>query len=527
MIVPKKRYFIEALLCILLLGLGRSSSCWYLAPVTAVCGYALVWHLCARMKEKFISALLLFFLANLLHLSWMLSHPYGYIYAVWICTALIFAIPFAALSLFVIRSEKPSFRWTIGIAALFTLLEWSYTLLPCGYSFQTAALHLSWSNLPLQLSSYIGGIGLSFFVYWTNLLVFACLEKKPFFVSLVAIALFPYVLGALLLWHRVDEQTRFDSTHSPLRVALCQMEEPPDIFSRHLSPEALHTQEWLKVFSLLAPLHTGEVDLVILPEGAIPFPAQAPLFDARELPQNWQTSPYAMLSSLDICHLLAWSKKSSLLIGLEGRALDPRSNLRVYNSMYCILPDQKRAARYDKQLLIPFGEYIPNEFFRSWLSLYGIHDSFSAGEEVSLLRTHNAQIAPFICYEETFSSYAVEAARLAPDLLCSVSNDNWFPSIRRDHFELARLRAAEVGKPLVRSCNQGVSAAVDALGRTIKSRGETQEEGNGYIIANVSLYSPNAPFVAIGTNLMAAIFALLAVATLTPMPKKQKHSLLC
>jgi apolipoprotein N-acyltransferase len=330
----------------------------------------------------------------------------------------------------------------------------------------------------------------------------------------------------MLFWQRVEEQKNFDFSHSPLRVALCQMEEPPDVFSKGLSPEELHVKEWTKIFSILSTLRAGQVDLIILPEGAVPFPAQAALYDARRLPEEWlvsSTNKHPMLSSLDICRLIAWSKQSSILIGLEGHTLDPFSRLVAYNSMYCISPKQKKITRYDKQLLIPLGEYIPSEQFRTWLSQYGIHESFTPGEGPVLLTANTIQIAPFICYEEIFSSYVVEAARLQPNLLTSVSNDNWFPSIRTEHFELARLRTAEVGIPLLRSCNQGVSAAIDSLGRTIVSRGETQEKDNGYIIANVSLYSAPSFFLEFGNEFIVTILAFIAIVTLTPVPKKQKH----
>ncbi len=526
MSITRKRDFLEALCCILLLGMGQASSWWFLAPIAAVCGYALAWHLGKRCTSPFLTTLTLFSLANLLHFSWLISHPYAYIYAAWIVASILFAIPFALLSLLVVSKQQPNIHWTIGVAALFTLLEWSYTLLPCGFSFQSAALHLSWNGAPLQIASYIGGIGVAFVVYWTNLLAFLFLEKKISLSPLLLVAALPYVAGGFLLWHRLEEQNQFDGSHQPLRVALFQMEEPPDIFSSYLPPEELHAQEWHKIFSMLAPLRAGEVDLAIFPEGAIPFAAQSPLFDAKRLPNEWETSSYIKLSSLDICQLLAWSKKMSLLIGLEGRALDAKSVMKTYNSLFCIQPGQKNLSRYNKQLLIPFGEYIPSETFRSWLSLYGIHDSFSAGEESVLLTTPKATIAPFICYEETFSTYAVEAARLNPDLLASVSNDNWFPWVRKEHFELARLRAVEVGKPLIRSCNQGVSAAVDAMGRTIISRGERKETENGYTIATVSLYSPHTPFMAVGNWGFAAIFGLIAVVsglTLSPISKQRKN----
>ena len=107
------------------------------------------------------------------------------------------------------------------------------------------------------------------------------------------------------------------------------------------------------------------------------------------------------------------------------------------------------------------------------------------------------RISPLICYEETFSSYALAAASLRPTLLVSLSNDCWYPTIRKEHFELARLRAVEIGVPLVRSCNQGISAAVDALGRVIAARGE-QKEGNACIVTQLSQYCAPSIYASMG-----------------------------
>jgi apolipoprotein N-acyltransferase len=201
----------------------------------------------------------------------------------------------------------------------------------------------------------------------------------------------------------------------------------------------------------------------------------------------------------------------------------------AYNSCFFVTQDTVR--RYDKQLLLPLGEYIPFPALASFLSSYGIHNSFSPGKESSVFQSGSLRISPLICYEETFSSYALAAALLHPTVLVSLSNDCWYPTIRKEHFELARLRAVEIGVPLVRSCNQGVSAAVDALGRVVARKGEREGEGNSCVITPLSQYCAPSLYASVGQAPIVLILAALwASAVLlprfAPRPKQAKEVVL-
>jgi apolipoprotein N-acyltransferase len=288
------------------------------------------------------------------------------------------------------------------------------------------------------------------------------------------------------------------------------MEEPPDVESRGLQPSQLHEQEWDKIFPLIPH---GEISLLVLPEGAIPFAAESPLFRSSHLPRALQPSSQlcSRLSSVDIARLIASRIHAPVLIGLEGRQIEWDGRVAAYNS--CFFVTQATVQRYDKQLLLPLGEYIPFPVLASFLSSYGIHDSFSPGKESAVFQSGSLRISPLICYEETFSTYALSAARLRPTLLVSLSNDCWYPTIRKEHFELARLRSVEIGVPLVRSCNQGVSAAVDALGRVIAKKGE----GNACVITPLSQYCTPSLYASMGqTPIVLVLVALWASAVLLP-----------
>ena len=132
--------------------------------------------------------------------------------------------------------------------------------------------------------------------------------------------------------------------------------------------------------------------------------------------------------------------------------------------------------RYDKQHLVPFGEYLP---LAEYLDRFGITQfihfpgGFDAGVGPRILHAPGLPNAmPLICYEAVFpeeigSIFRPNDAR--PGFLLNVTDDAWFGVTPGpyQHFAQARLRTVEQGLPMVRAANTGISAIVDGLGRTV------------------------------------------------------------
>ena len=526
MIAVLRRTFDQKVLfgigAIILLGFGRASAVWWLSPFAAVAGLFCFFMACGT--AKFLYSWALFGIVLLIQSSWLLSHPYAYIWGVWIALSLLLSLPYALLAQWTARCREKNLLSAAGWAAAFSLLEWGFTLVPCGYSFQSAALQLSWSLWPLQMASVVGAIGLGFFVFWANILLFYATQKPSLIPSAIGVALLPYLIGGGLFYSKMQMQQAFDERTPPPSVAFCHMEEPPDIDSGYLNPYQLHEQEWGKIFPLIAHLHPNEVSLLVLPEGAVPFAADSPLFRSSSLPETMHPAHplSSRLSSTNIARIVSAWLHAPVLIGLEGRQIEWDGRVAAYNSCFCIT--QESTERYDKQLLLPLGEYIPIPALASVLSSYGIHDSFSPGKKPSVFSIGSWRVAPLICYEETFSSYALAASRLNPNLLVSLTNDCWYPTVRREHCELARLRAVEIGVPLVRSSNQGVSAAIDALGRVVIAK----DEGNACIVTPLSQYCAPSLYALLGQTTIAVMLAALwACSLLAPYTKQVKENALC
>jgi len=154
----------------------------------------------------------------------------------------------------------------------------------------------------------------------------------------------------------------------------------------------------------------------------------------------------------------------SLLFGILERDFELK---RVYNSV--VMLDGAGRQIYRKRHLVPFGEFFPvPDFVREWMRLMSLPNSdISPGDAIQpLLQTPGGQkLSVAICYED---AYGAEQLYAMPDatILINVSNDAWFgDSIApHQHLEIARMRAVEVGRPVVRATNTGISTFISADG---------------------------------------------------------------
>ena len=125
---------------------------------------------------------------------------------------------------------------------------------------------------------------------------------------------------------------------------------------------------------------------------------------------------------------------------------------------------------YDKKILVPFGEYLPfteliNTFFPEKLFF---NSELTAGNS---FQSFPNNILPLICYEVIFPSFVRDNVSSNTNLLVNISNDGWFGDFSgpRQHFVHARFRSSELGIPMVRSSNKGISGLIGPTGEIIDS----------------------------------------------------------
>ncbi len=187
-------------------------------------------------------------------------------------------------------------------------------------------------------------------------------------------------------------------------------------------------------------------DLIVWPESALPA-------------FYYEVEPF-----LDDLAEEARANDTDLLIGLLHRDDDGR----YYNSMVAL---GEARAFYHKRHLVPFTEYLPlKELLGSLVRVIQVPMSdFSAGPEGQPPpRLAGWPVGISICFEDAFGEEVIGALPQAA-LLVNVSNDAWFndSTAPHQHLEIARMRARETGRYLLRATNTGISAIIDERGRVV------------------------------------------------------------
>ncbi len=162
-----------------------------------------------------------------------------------------------------------------------------------------------------------------------------------------------------------------------------------------------------------------------------------------------------------------------LIVGSIGMDYSPEEQLwRDYNSAMVVGADGQRVGRYDKIHLVPFGEFVPYKnllFFAKKLT--GRVSEFTRGTERKVFRLNGNRYGVFICYEAVFADEVRQFVRLGAEVLVNVSDDGWYgdTSAPWQHLNMARMRAIENRRWLLRATNSGVTAAIDPYGRVRQS----------------------------------------------------------
>jgi len=190
----------------------------------------------------------------------------------------------------------------------------------------------------------------------------------------------------------------------------------------------------------------------------------------------------------------------------------------AYNSLFVLDGDARLIGRYDKNALVPFGEYLP---LRGLLERIGVSRlapgalDFWPGPGARTLRLPGfPAVGPMICYEIVRPGHVVDRAD-RPAWILNASNDAWFSDAGAwMHLEQARLRAIEEGLPIARATPTGVSAMIDARGRLLATLGRDR---TGVLALDIPGALAPTPFARGGSAipLGLALALIAAAATIT------------
>ncbi len=199
----------------------------------------------------------------------------------------------------------------------------------------------------------------------------------------------------------------------------------------------------------------------------------------------------------------------AVLVGLDR--IRARGEIRT-NSAVLVGRDGLLRGDYDKVHLFPLAETLPFGELAPWLYdvlPYAYHLHAGAGPRGFDVEP-GLRVAPLICYEDILPGYVRRVVReTRPGVLVDLTNDVWFGDTPEPayHLALARLRAIEHRRPLVRAANAGISAIVDPAGRVV-ARGElfdrTVLRARVHPSTRETLYGKLGPIAAYAAALVAA-----------------------
>ncbi len=466
---------------------GQPDNGLFFCLLASSCGFALFWQFLlfySKKKTRFWVGSLWFTSVQLVQLSWLAQTEYQGFYILFVYAALSFLLGLEFGLFCLLFPKKPPLAYThlLTLASVWTLIEWGRLHVLCGFAWNPIGLSMTAHCTSSQMIALLGVYGLSFWTAWVNLLFLSALTNRSWKRACVGSAayLFPFVFGVFhIMYHDSQNQAAI------CRVALVQTALLPDE-KNNLNPSANRfvppAEQWISMIHYLDREKSSLLDLIVMPECAVPLSAHACVYPYEEVKQVLQTawgahdwsylldSPLAEKKDQWYVNNLFWAQvfadhyNAKLVVGLMDWDAEKKES---YNAAFHLLPHLKKIDRYEKRVLLPLAEYLPFSFLRPLSSQYGISNFFTHGTEAKIFQGA-LPIGISICYEECFGRLIRESKQKGAQLLINLTNDAWYPfsGLHLKHYFHGKLRAIENGLPLLRACNTGVTAAIDSLGRT-------------------------------------------------------------
>lgn len=477
-----KTSLIKVLLSFIIVAFGIPSLSGYLS-LAAAFGYALFWNGAFSLKKhRFWVATIWFACVQAVQLNWMVSTEYmGHgILVVYLFVVVALGLQFALLTSLI----RLPLTWMqiLGLSGFWVLMEWVRLFFLSGFAWNPIGLTLAANTYSLQMASLFGIYGLCFWVIFVNLAALKQFFSKKGSALWLVLALTPYGYGFA---HKTILE-RSLSQETDISVALVQTAILPEQRDSLRGKQKKHIHpliQWDRILTHLETLKNKKIDLIVFSEGAIPNSFAKVWVPPAVVQTMWknhfgeeavvnfppQKTPFGdgkKVSNAFWMQALANHFQAEIIAGL-----DDREQGRLYNTAFHFSP-KSAIEKYQKQILIPVGEYIP---FSDWtwfkefiMETFGMGDSFSSGSKTTIFEG-KIPIGVHICLEETYSHLVRKIRQKGAKLFVNLTNDVWFPNTRLPwhHFEHGRIRAVENGVCMLRATNTGVTAAIDCFGDTL------------------------------------------------------------
>ena len=363
-------------------------------------------------------------------------------------------------------------RWSLGGALCWVALEMIRARFLTGFPWNLLGVS-QYQILPLvQLASVTGVYGVSFLIVWSSILLSGAallLLKRsapphaftsPDWSRLASgpperwtwlnELILPVLTVTIITAWGLRQITVAPASTPMLRAALVQPSIPQTLI---WNPQE-DANRFEKLIRLSQQALTSPADLLVWPEAAVPNLLR------------YDTNRLATVAKLAQTHRV-W-----MIVGAddaEPRSHDgPAKDTVFYNASFLVSPTGQLEARYCKQQLVIFGEYIPLQPWLPFLRWFTpVEGGFTPGRHPVPFHLNRIAASILICFEDIFPHLVRRSVQPDTDFLLNLTNNGWFgeSAAQWQHAVNAVFRAVENHLPLVRCANNGLTCWVDASGR--------------------------------------------------------------
>ncbi len=338
--------------------------------------------------------------------------------------------------------KNTPYRFMLAAPALWLLTDWARGWMLTGFPW----LWLGYSQIdsPLAALAPVGGVQLITLaiLFCAGSLAYLLLTKKLAWFT-VPLAVFALSFGLKYIdWVTPDESTKTSFT-----LVQGQIDQ---------EKKWLPSERWpiLTKYLDLSRAHWNS-DIIIWTEAAIPALEKELSAFLRNLDRTAKAHDSALITGV-----ITQDRSRGYYNSVIALGNTPNKEEYRYDTQH----------RYHKYHLLPFGEFVPfGDLLRPIAPFFNLPmSSFSRGDYVQdNIIAKGRHFATALCYEILFSEQVRQNTTDDTDFILTLSNDTWFGESHGpfQHMEIARMRALELGKPVIRSTNDGITAITDYKGR--------------------------------------------------------------
>jgi apolipoprotein N-acyltransferase len=352
----------------------------------------------------------------------------------------------------------------------------------------------------VQTADLVGPYGASFIVMWANAALYRVVsapapERRTALLPMAYAAL-AVIVSVVYGYQRLDSIAEEMAGARKLPAGSVQANVGVDL---KWNPD-LAKQNLEKHMRLTAQVDHAPV--VIWPESAVEF----------WIPETIQVLPRELVPPLE-------AERASFVFGARSFSGKPgTSSFRAFNTAFHADANGRVLGRYHKQILLAFGEYLPFAKLLAHLPGLPFADGFTPGDGPRLFHFgRTVRAAPLICYEDLMPDVVRRfVGEMRANVLINLTNDAWYGrSVGPwQHLWLARFRAIETRRSLLRVTNTGVTSLINAKGeitQVLPTFTEAVMQSELEVLTSETYYVRFGDWFAWGTTIIAAALVLFRI----------------